>query len=48
MKKVIEKQKTMRIKCIFDTHKKGAFCQNCYNGHFTKDCKLLISFVSDL
>jgi hypothetical protein len=37
-----------RIKCIFDTYKKRLFCQNCYNGNFTKDCKLLLSFVSNL
>jgi hypothetical protein len=35
-------------KVRFDTWKRGVYCQKCYNeGHFTKECKLLIKKSSN-
>jgi hypothetical protein len=39
------KPKRKGAKVQFDTYRRGVYCQNCYNeGHFTKECKLLIKF----
>ncbi len=39
------KPKRKGAKVWFDTYRRGVYYQNCYNeGHFTKECKLLIKF----
>jgi hypothetical protein len=39
------KPKRKGAKVWFDTCRKGVYYHNCYNeGHFTKECKLLIKF----
>ncbi len=38
-------KKKLNQKVRFDTYRRGVYCYNCYNeGHFTKECKLLIKF----
>jgi len=40
-KKIKKESKKVNI----DTIREGVYCQNCFNeGHFTKECKLLMKF----